>query len=292
MTFSGAAASVAGFGLIGKRPGAFAVWCLVYVIGIVVIAIGAVATILPAILGAGAEASSLSQTSDPQAALAALARIWPSFILAFLVIGLLALMLAAILSCGVYRAMLRPKETGFGSIRIGADEFRMLGLYLIFTLIAIVLAIPFAIVFGIFAVILRAAGWTGIAMIYVLFLGLYVLIASRFGLAGPQTFYEKRITLTGSLELTGKAVGSMFLMAFLVVLITVGVAIVDLGLQFVLRGGSLTPSPDIGRAFLMMPVLLLITIVFGVLQMVLQTAPFAAAYKALSPRSDQADAFN
>lgn len=142
---------------------------------------------------------------------------------------------------GIYRAVLRPEEGGFGHVRLGMDEVNvgivlvvMAVLFIAVSLLAgIVVFIPLFI-----GVAIAAAAGGAVAMAIILPLAMIALLAflvflyARFGMAIPMTFAEKRIRIFEAWTFTKGYSGQLVAMAFIqlavivVLYISVGLAIV------------------------------------------------------------------
>jgi hypothetical protein len=184
------------FRLLRERPAAVAVWGVTYAVGSIAISlimtVAMVGTIMPSAV-------------DSARAM----EVWagPVFSLVML-LNLCLLLLAVVLMNAVFRAMLRPEEGGFFFIRLGMDEFRMLGL-VILTYIAIfaitvvgwllVLLITFIAGF----VLGKSAITALIAFVlFAAFLCALVWLHVRLSLIFPLTFHRRRISIDGAWDLT------------------------------------------------------------------------------------------
>lgn len=136
--------------------------------------------------------------------------------------GIFALLFMAVLSCAVYRAILRPEEGGFAYLRFGSDEFRMAGLYLLVGLVGGFVVL----IFGLGAFFLMGgaalaggggAGGIGIGLIFVLALflaGIYIF--TRLSLIFPATFLRRQMAIDEGWGLSRGRFWTLFL-AFLVI---------------------------------------------------------------------------
>jgi hypothetical protein len=123
--------------------------------------------------------------------------------------------------------VLRPADDAFGYVRVGADEFRQLGLMMIFLLFGIGGAIALVIVATIVAAALGGGAQAVAAaptMVLPLFLCAALFFTVRFSLASAQTFATRKIDVFGSWSLTkGRALPILgaYLVAFcLLVVVT------------------------------------------------------------------------
>jgi hypothetical protein len=203
--FSASDAAIEGFNLARRKPRVILAWSLAqFVVGLVV---GAVMVLL---IG-----SDMQTISDPPTA-AALndPTLRNQTIMSFLRIQGVTLPLglawAAVQSCAVYRAVLRPEDKGLAYLKLGGDELRMLGLLALYVLLGF--AACFVIVFAlsfVAAIAMMAAGAqkdsvaAAVAILsLVCAIGLFGWISVRLSLAGPMTFAQRRIGFRGSWVLT------------------------------------------------------------------------------------------
>jgi hypothetical protein len=114
------------FGLLRERPGAVAIWAVTYCVGSLVVSMAMSAAMFGALTPSSADSARMME-------------IWmgPTFSL-ILLLNLVLLLLAVVLMNAVFRAMLRPEEGGFAFMRVGMDEFRMLGLVILVIMAAFI----------------------------------------------------------------------------------------------------------------------------------------------------------
>jgi hypothetical protein len=180
---------------------------------------------------------------------------------------------------------MRPEEPAFMHLRLGPDELRLVGVWLI-TLLAIWLLIGVATLLGVLWE--PAALWAGLVLVVA---GVYLTL--RFLLAAPIAFAERRIDFIRSWRLTrgrviallGMTALSLSLIGVISLLVTVGLALVASGvgglegLAEVFGAGSgdaLERHP--GLYVLEFVVEIILTPVLWIVAM----APLAAAYRAFA----------
>lgn len=219
------------FRLFRDKPMTVAVW------GLIFLAISAV-SYLPYY--------STTQTID-------LAPVEPPSIGAAIGIGAVAIVVTlaytSVMMCAVFRAILRPDESSFASIRLGMDELRMMGLYIILT-IAVIFGWLIVMLVGVMlvggsAAATGSAGFTVLMMIliYLGMLGGVIFVAVRLSLVFALSFVRRRIAIDDAWALTR----GRFWMLFLVYLVLVVLAII---LYTVVLGPFMQPYfAEMMRAF-------------------------------------------
>lgn len=190
----------------------------------------------------------------------------------------------AIVVGGLYRLILRPQEPAFLHLRLGRDELRLVGLWVIWIIALVVLA-------GVIDVVGQAAGGRAGALAGVVGLVVVIYLTLRFCLVAPISYVEHRIDFATSWRLTrGRAVallGMAILSACLIALVMIAASIVLLGVVGLVTGfqGILAVTAD-AAAFETHPGVYLLNMVadilFAPVLWVLSQAPLAAAYRALS----------
>lgn len=201
------------FGLLRERPGAVAIWAVTYCVGSIAISLVMSLAMFGALAPAVTDSSRVMEVwMGPMASL-------------ILLLNLCLLLLAVVLMNAVFRAMLRPEEGGFAFIRVGMDEFRMLGLVVLACIAAfIVIFIGELLLLLVIGVLMFALG-QGPATVGISFLlGLAFICAVvwaevRLSLIFPLTFYRRRISVDAAWDLTRGRFWLLFGCYFLVTLI-------------------------------------------------------------------------
>lgn len=125
---------------------------------------------------------------DPIAAVSAMTPVW--------VIGFLSSIMGAVLYTASMRSVLRPDAGGFAFLRLGMDELRTIGLLLLFSLVATILFIFAALVFGLFIGGMAGASdsmvlTTLLALpVGLVVFGMLIYFIIRFSLAFPLTLHR------------------------------------------------------------------------------------------------------
>jgi hypothetical protein len=207
----------------------------------------------------------------------------PTAVVAGVVVLVGSVFIEVVIAAGVFRLELRPEEPAFLHLRFGADEVRLVAVWLI------TLAGGWAIAGGaaLLGQVLGAAG----VWVELLALGLGVYLGLRFLLAAPISFVEGRIDFARSWRLTRGRVGALLgmnalsfaLIALLLVtvfvvlgLIAVGTAGLD-GVAGLFEGAdALKEHPGVYLLQFAADVVL-IPVLWA-----LGLAPLAAAYRALA----------
>jgi len=187
---------------------------------------------------------------------------------------------------GLYRLMLTPEAPGFMHLRVGADEFRVLGAALLTAVVTIPL-VALAIFLGVSAG--HVSGALGFGVLAGLLIAAYAVVV-RLGVTPVIAFAEKRISLVEAWRRTRGQTWRLVGMAVLLFCL-IGVVVVVAWLAVFLISGLLTGFQDLnltdretlsehpGRFVLQALVDLLLAPVF----IVIGQAPWVAVYKALTP---------
>jgi len=290
-SFSPSEAALEGFRLTRERPGTILAWSGIYFLGIMLMAIIMVVGIGPKFIAFLKEKR--LQSGDTEAFGALLAQSWPAFILVLAV----AIFLLAMLTAGIYRLVLRPREPGFAHLKLGRDELRLAWVHLL--LFGIGMAFLFAI--DVLVALGRSAeGGAGAALpvVGLVMAVLMIWVGVRLSLATPMAFAEHKFSLRAAWALTRGRFWSLFGMIVLAVIfyVMIWVLVSIIGYLFVtLAGGpdammdpgSLTPGRMV--AFV---VNFVIQLLLPILQVVMLYAPLAVAYHQISPQAEEvAEAF-
>ncbi len=308
MAFSASEAAFEGFRIIRREPKTVVIWGVML---LVFSAVG-VAAMLPILKGAESGFGvTPGAPANPAAVSAMMGRMGELYL-----IGVpLYLLAMSVFNAAVYRAVLRPQETGVGRLRLGGDELRLAGVYVLVGLLCLALFFAvalIAVIVGVgMAAALRQAPAAAVIMIlllYLLVMAAFAWVAVRLSFAGPMTFARKRIHLFSSLRLTKGRFWSLLGCYLLALVFVILIGLVDAAVSGVLvigmNGGSLSRAatsffrPDYSSlASFYSPVYivrLVVGAVFGVVIWTVMAAPPAAAFRDIAgPKAeDQADAFS
>jgi len=248
MAFSATDAAFEGFRLTREKPVAVLIWAALYLV------ITLISSLL-LVLWAGQDMAAMREVSatatapaDPERAaemMQGLAKIYA--------IGLpIGLISSGLLTCAVFRAVLRPQDKGLGYLKFGAEELRMILLFVLIFFIFMAVLIGATLLVGLvtagvaFAVASAGGGAAALSTLVgmlgvVAVLAAMVWLAVRLSLAGPMTFVEGRIDLRGAWMMTRgnfwPIFGAGLLAWVLAILVTILGAAILFGVGMVVGGG-------------------------------------------------------
>jgi len=262
--FSASDAALEGFQLIRRRWRVVLGWAGFNLLALLMVAvISAVLSVVAGAVSGGAQA--------------------PVLLLTGLIGGFLTLFTQAILSAGVYRLELRPQEPGFLHLRLGRDELRLIGVWLI--------TITGVWVLGWAGALLGGALGGGGVWLELLGAAVAIYLGMRFLLAAPIAVAERKIDFVRSWRLTrGRFWPLLGMVALSVCLIALTMVVVFLVLAAIaaLAGGLDGLAGMFGGADVLQqrPGLFLLGFAVQIILIpvlwVLGTAPVVAAYKAFT----------
>lgn len=294
--FSASDIAFEGFRITRERPG----WLLAW--GGLLFAVQLVTLLVLAGLAGSAftelQAASTGAQPDPAAMMAAYSRMAP----AYSVIWPLALLASTVLTCAVYRAVLRPQEPSLLGMRVGGDELRVLVVSIAVGLLLAVVVFVGVILAALVGGGVGAFAGEGAGVAVGLVVGLAVLGVAVFGgvrlsFALPMTFDHKDFRVFESWRATAGMFWPLlgaYLLAFLlgmlvsllvlIVLVAVGAGLL-LAFGQQLQGAFATMSDPAALMQAALPVLIVYALGNAVLQAVFNTillAPPAAAWRQMS----------
>lgn len=298
--FSASNVAVSGFRIARQSPKAIAYWALSYLV------LSLVTAVLMVTMGGDAmnQMTGMSMSNpNPAEMMALYGRLAPLYLLMLLVfLGYYSIILPAI-----YRSVLRPRASAFGYLRLGADEARQFVVNLVLGLILFFVYLAGAVVMGIVIAASAMGGAAGAVIgIIVGFLGLlsiFVSVAVRLSLAGPQTLAEGKLRLFDSWRLTQgqfwPLLGAYVLSVLLAIVITLLGLVIVLAVAAVLGGGMQGLAgiyqPDTTSFASYFSSLMLVYTglmsVVSALTMAITAAPPADAYRELVGAGDIEDVF-
>ncbi len=206
-----------------------------------------------------------------------------SFVCYFLII--------TVLTCAIFRAVLKTGTPAMGYLRFGRDELLQLGVAILFLVISVVVNVVFAgagVLIGKTIALsgLRALGFVTGLLLYGAAMVWFIL---RFSLYGVATFAQRRIALLDAFRMTRGAFWPLlagYLVALLMsVLVVVLFSLVNLPIQVVSQTPGVAPSAVTGLQALSRPGYFVSYLLSnGILVPLLLTISFAvpaAAYRLL-----------
>ncbi len=208
-----------------------------------------------------------------------------------------ALVLGAILSAAIMRAVLQPDQRRWAYLRVGREDLRLLVVSLIAWAAALMVAVIPGGVVALGAALLGGtpvAGWfTFLGGLTVI--GLSTWVAVRLCLLAPHAFQVGHIDPRAAWLLTHGQFWRLLVMLVLVILMCLGVSVLGTtvstlvgavlagGLEDPIAGGAAASHP---RLILALLANLLLAPIFLTLQAVIVTAAPAAAFRQLSKAED------
>ena len=286
MSLSATEAAFEGFRVVRRKPTVVAWWALAYLVLFAVAFALAGPSLIEVMTIADTMNAANPSPADMQrlgAAYAGLAWLLPA-----------GLLFGAVLNTAIVRAVLRPEEGRLGYLRLGADEFRVLGATLLLTLAgaAITLLAAFAagLLVGVASLAGQAVAWLVGLLAGAAVLALVVFLAIRFSLVVPATFTEKRMAFKESWRATKGVFWPLLGMAVIAVIMSIVVGLLGgiVALPLTLAtGGMQTLTSMEGASFGELlstagPALatwIVVNSILSTLQMVAIYAPFAAAWR-------------
>ncbi|WP_426042055.1 hypothetical protein [Brevundimonas sp. TWP2-3-4b1] len=289
MTFSATEAAFEGFRVVRRHPLAIVFWSLAYLIFFAAffgLFGGSLATLM-------STTESLEGAQPSAQELEALGQTYLGFMALALPLGLV---IGAVLNAAVARAVLFPAEKGFGYMRLGGDELRVLAVSVILGIVFFAVSI---VLFGVVGVLagLAAQANAGVGILVGVLVGLGACVvlfwlAIRLSMAIPLTVAEKRIapfasfamTKGHTLPLLGMAVIA-FIMSILVTLlgtiIALPITLATGGIQQLATMDGQSTAQILQAAGAGLIGWGVVNAIFSALQIAVVYAPFSAAYRDL-----------
>jgi hypothetical protein len=230
-------AAFAGLRALRQRPATLLVWYVLVVVATLGMMAGFANLAGPAMVELQAVQSS-GAAADPQAAMAATASMMGGFLLMIPVY----LLFGAVTTAAANRLILRPQASGFGYLRLGADELRLIVVMLVVGLICGLVYIVGAVVAGIAGVAASGGFSSGppdparIIPIYLLcllpFAAVIIWMLLKFSLAPAHTIDTRSISIFGSWGLTKGHLGKVFLTYLLAIVVYCVISVAGMAIVF------------------------------------------------------------
>lgn len=249
-TFNIEDAAFSGLGLLTRRPGAAIAWALVWAALVALVAIpfaGALAAYVTLVAKTGGHFSPFE-----------LVPIAPQLGAFGLLMGLGGLVVGAVVSCAVYRAVLEPESSGFAYLRLGDQEIQVMLVNFVRGLILFIINFVISITVAMLVILAGdiATLATAIRVLGELILiGVVFWVQLRFSLAGPMTYVDHRFRLFESWTLTKGLIGRLLAVGAILMVIGVVVylAVVSLAIAGCLALWNNAPRPGDVQALLTLP---------------------------------------
>ncbi|MBN9480003.1 MAG: hypothetical protein J0I52_07185 [Bordetella sp.] len=200
MSFNATESAFEGFRLARRAPLAILAWAAAYLVFFAVffaVAGGSLINIINL-------AAQIEQNAEPS--MSDLATLGQAYGAMMVLVLPLSLLFSAVLTAAVARSVIRPEEKGFGYLRLGRDELRVLGATLIVALLMFGVTMAGMTLVTLFLTLAASLGAPFLFLPAVLAgLGMAaaaVWLAVRLCLVAPMTFAEQKISIKESWAMT------------------------------------------------------------------------------------------
>lgn len=288
MTFSATDAAFEGFRVVRSHPMALIFWSLLYIV-----CFGAIFALVGGGIVSAMSAMTRLEAAGGTPSFEDLMPLMQSFMAMFAVILPLSMVVSAVLTSAVSKAVLRPRESRFGYVAFGADEMRVLAVTIILFFVMFLVMALSGLVIG---VVGRLTSGTAMSGLILVLLGLaavcvYAWLMVRLSLAVPITIRERRIAVFDSFRVTKghfwPLLGMAVLAAVMSFVVSLLGSIIATPIQMLVAGGIQTLESMDGESVLAMlqaawPAILVglvLQAVLSALQVAVVYAPFSAAYR-------------
>ncbi|WP_454759012.1 hypothetical protein [Caulobacter segnis] len=304
--FSVADAATAGFGVIGRKPLAVLGWGLAMLVATAAPLYLLLLFMRPDFAVLMQIAAQQGGESDPET-LGRFMRLQSGMMLFQLVSWIWSTAVNAVICCAVFRAVLEPKDSRFGYLRLGAREGWITLLFLVEYVLAYIaifvvalLAMVVVAIVGVGAGGNSAGAMVGTGLVVgLLVLVLFFWLALKLSMAAPMTFVDRQFRLFESWSFTRGHVGKLLGVSLLLLVFLIGIEVLFCGLViggvFAL-GGQMNWLFETGAVEALLreqpmeilrrlgPVIAAggaLWVVFSSVVMAVFCAPWAASYRAL-----------
>jgi hypothetical protein len=296
LSFSAVDAALAGFRLAIKRPMLILAWTGLYVAAFAVIAVIAVLIAGPSFMSL----AQMSDNADPAEALAAMSGLW----LVFLLLVPVLLIFSAVFVGAIYRSILRPEEKKVAHVTLGPDEWRLVVVTLVYSVLGLVIGgVIVGVIVGATAVVGESLRGLVAFILIVAALCLGIWLGVRFSLVAAQTFAERKLNLFGSWALTRGRFWPMLGIWALTIVFAIITAIVVGVLSYIplvafggfgALGQTANPDPSTMTAGIIIGLVFygVVQMVGSIVQSVVTSAPAADAMRQLTVTDGAAEVFS
>ncbi|NBW08500.1 MAG: hypothetical protein EBR82_10775 [Caulobacteraceae bacterium] len=292
MGFSATDAAFEGFKVVRRHPMTIVFWSLLYIVTMVV----GFALAGPAVLRlvAQSEAMEAASSAGGQPSLADMQMIVQTWTAVLALAGPVSLIMGAVLSAAVARAVVRPSESAFGYLRLGMDELRVLVVSLVLGIAVYAVWIFGVIVTVALGVLAYTSGqpalWIAVVLAGIAAVVATVWLTLRLCLAVPIVVHERRWAFADSFALTKGRVlpllGMAIIAGVMFILVNLLGTIIAMPVQLITAAGF-NPAAFEGQSVVAIlqaawPAILgwiVIQSILAALQIAVLYAPFSAAYR-------------
>jgi hypothetical protein len=306
MAFSATDAAFEGFRLVRRNPLALVAWALLYAV-LSLASLFALSNAIDPLIAWSERADALeAETSPtPEALMSVMAGLGEVMMHVAWLLPVW-LLVSSMLAAAVARGVLTPRAGGFGYLRLGMDELRVLGITVVLSILFIILSILVFFGAGVIAGLASASVNTGVGVLLGVLLGLagmalLIWLSVRLSLAVPITVAENRFALFDSFAVTRGRFWPLLGMAIIAGVMTIIISLLStvvtlpLGMMSGLESGwsfgSQSSDPEAIRAALdvtnpwVIASAFVEAVIYALTVGVLY-APFAAAYRDLTGKGE------
>lgn len=223
MAFSATDAAFEGFRLVRRNPMAMVAWALLYAV-LSLTALFAMSTAIDPLIAWSEMAEAMEAGSPTPEEVGQLFQAFGAVLLRVVWLAPLGLLVSAMLYAAVARGVLEPGARSFGYLRLGMDEWRVLVVSLVLSILMGLLCFVVMVLIGLIAGVSAASGanwgWLVGLLAGLAGLALIVWLAVRLSLAVPITVAEKRMAFFDSFAMTRGRFWPLFGMAIIALVMT------------------------------------------------------------------------
>lgn len=304
MAFSATDAAFEGFRLVRRNPLALVAWTLLYAV-LTLTTVFSLSRVAGPMADLIVKAEALEGVRNPpREQIMALMADFGVVMSQVLWLAPVSLVVGAMLSAAVARGVLQPSGDRFGYLRLGMDEVRVLGVTIVLGIVMGLAAVIGMAVLGVVFMAADAAGAGAGAIVRLIgfcaFLCAFVWASVRLSLAVPITVAEKRFAFFDSFGVTRGRFWPLLGMAVIVIVMVMVVQLLSVIVSLPLQVASGLEDWTFGAgqdAEVIMAALdvtnpwvighAVVEAIVAALTVGILYAPFAAAYRDITGRSEQ-----